>query len=341
VLSAISTGGGGAHGKYYFEVTMTRAPTQGSVEVCLGVCSATYPLYNTVDTSVNIAQGPQGLVWCIGTAAGNAFGSPTQPEGGGAATKGDVLAIAIDTTAKKVWFKDITAAGKWWGAGSGGAGGDPVAGTFGATYGVGGTSPITGSVYIVCGSAGGQYGTGFVPTPPTAVPTLGSAVSGALAATTYYVRTAYVATATNNRSFPSPRASRAVLINNVLTVTSPPAQTSCDRYDVYASSSVGDSFNETLQATVTLGNTWQEPDAGLVAGVDLPMPIATLNTGGSAFTGTLPTGYIAWDAAETLNPSDNSNLTLDTGNLRFYPLAAILGQNGPANMVRSVGKKAS
>lgn len=47
------------------------------------------------------------------------------------------------------------------------------------------------------------------------------------------------------------------------------------------------------------------------------------NLGGSAFIGTVPTGYIAWGASDTLNPADKSgSLTLSGGNLTWSSLGS-------------------
>jgi hypothetical protein len=67
---------------------------------------------------------------------------------------------------------------------------------------------------------------------------------------------------------------------------------------------------------------------------------ARVNFGATAFTGALPTGYAAWGATDTLNPDDNSNLTLSGGNLIATALREIAGTNVPQAIVRSRGKKA-
>jgi hypothetical protein len=63
----------------------------------------------------------------------------------------------------------------------------------------------------------------------------------------------------------------------------------------------------------------------------------TLNLGGSAFTGTVPTGYTAWGASDTLNPSDKSgSITLSGGDLTYSSVGAgnlsLVGQ-----LARSIG----
>lgn len=64
---------------------------------------------------------------------------------------------------------------------------------------------------------------------------------------------------------------------------------------------------------------------------------AVLNFGGSAFSGTVPTGYVAWGASDTLNPSDKSSvIVLSGGNLTLSSIGAgdlnIVGQ-----LARSIG----
>jgi hypothetical protein len=63
----------------------------------------------------------------------------------------------------------------------------------------------------------------------------------------------------------------------------------------------------------------------------------TMNFGGSAFTGAVPSGYIAWGASDTLNPSDTSgSLVLSGGNLTFSTIGSgDLGVVG--HLSRSIG----
>ena len=77
------------------------------------------------------------------------------------------------------------------------------------------------------------------------------------------------------------------------------------------------------------GGTTQRNDTNYGAG--------TLNLGGSAFVGTPPTGYVAWGAADTLNPSDKySGITLSGGNLTFSTSGAgDLASQG--RIVRTIG----
>lgn len=63
---------------------------------------------------------------------------------------------------------------------------------------------------------------------------------------------------------------------------------------------------------------------------------ATINLGGSAFTGTVPSGYVAWSAANTLNPSDASvKLVLSGGNLSVSSVGMGSLATYPAQLARS------
>lgn len=101
-----------------------------------------------------------------------------------------------------------------------------------------------------------------------AAPVLTDVASGALAGTTYYVKTTYLNT--YGETTASAESSRAVAINRVLKVTSPAVKSGATTYNVYVSTSAG---TETLQngAPIAIGTDWQEPDAGLIAGAALPV----------------------------------------------------------------------
>lgn len=98
-------------------------------------------------------------------------------------------------------------------------------------------------------------------------PVLASAVSGALGATTYFVKTTYVNAF--GETLASVEASLAVAANSVLVVDSPPALAGATGYNVYVSTATG---TETKQNTtaIAIGTNWQEPNTGLIAGAALP-----------------------------------------------------------------------
>jgi hypothetical protein len=73
---------------------------------------------------------------------------------------------------------------------------------------------------------------------------------------------------------------------------------------------------------------------------DVEYGSGTLNLGGSAFTGALPTDYVAWGVGDTLNPSDKSGaITLSGGNLTYSSVGSgdlfVAGQ-----LARSIGTHA-
>lgn len=115
---------------------------------------------------------------------------------------------------------------------------------------------------------------GVILTSPAA-PATGTTAGGTLAATTYYVKITYVNAL--GETLPSTETTQAALINTLLTVTSPAAQTGATGYNVYVSTATG---TETKQNTtpIAIGTPWTEPTTGLIAGDALP----TSNTTGNA-----------------------------------------------------------
>lgn len=109
-------------------------------------------------------------------------------------------------------------------------------------------------------------------TQPITAPTNGAltqTTSGALGATTYYVRSTWVTA--NGESLPSAETSLAVLANNVLNVAHPTgtAPANATGWNVYVSTSTG---TETKQNTtpIAVGSAWVEPNSGLITGAALP-----------------------------------------------------------------------
>lgn len=101
-----------------------------------------------------------------------------------------------------------------------------------------------------------------------AAPTLGSTSGGGFGQTNYYVVVTYITGA--GETLPSGEVEQVVLASNLLTVTSPIAQTGATSYNVYGSTSPG---AETLQnsSPIMLGTGWTEPSSGLVAGRGVPL----------------------------------------------------------------------
>ena len=123
--------------------------------------------------------------------------------------------------------------------------------------------------------------------------TLSSASAGALAATTYYVKTTWVTN--SGETLPSVETSLAVAANKVLHVanpSSPPA--GAIGWNVYISNTAGGGAGaETLQnggTPIGTGSIFTEPTSGLVAGAALPVANTTgwsVSTWGSATPGIL------------------------------------------------------
>lgn len=117
--------------------------------------------------------------------------------------------------------------------------------------------------------------------PLVPVPGLSSVAGGALAATTYFVRTTWVIQTQDgvqHESLPSNEDSLAVAANNLLRVASPLAVTmpfALTGWNVYIGQTKG---SETLQNStpIAIGTAWQEPTTGLVGGP--PPPASWGNT---------------------------------------------------------------
>jgi hypothetical protein len=164
--------------------------------------------------------------------------------------------------------------------------------------------------------------------PP--VPTLGSAVGGALGLTTYYVKTTYVDA--TGETVASPQSSLAVAALHLLTVASPAAPGGTNQgasgWNVYVSTSGG---AEELQnaSPIVMSMGWTEPAGGLVTGAPPP---ASDTTGWEVFDSFVPT-----PVAEMTYTAP----TLDTGyddELRVYSTqAAALGAAGESGAPASLG----
>ncbi len=145
-----------------------------------------------------------------------------------------------------------------------------------------------------------------VPPAPISAPTNGALTAtagGTLAATTYYVQSAWVTS--SGQTVGATATSLAVAVDDVLNVaapSSPPA--SATGWDVYVCQNSGASCtNETLQNTSPLGTTtaWVEPTTGLTTtGAATP----TTNTSGVSF---------ATDTTLTVSQSTASQATVTPG----------------------------
>lgn len=154
----------------------------------------------------------------------------------------------------------------------------PLGWTADKTFGLGGSliaSSTFGNSYYIQNDIGS----------PPATPSLSQTAGGSIAATTYFVKITYVDNA--GETLPSGEASLAVLVNNLLVVTSPSASGNASAYRVYVSTTTN---TETLQATVAIGTNWTEPTSGLVAGTN-PPGSTTLTSAGMLTQGAYQDAY--------------------------------------------------
>lgn len=153
--------------KFYFEVTIDSGGADGTsgYGVHFGIATSALVLNGTVATAINAAQANSqyGTFWNTRVDAGGTsgllgWGYPTRPGGlisGSAQANGDVFGIALDTTNKKIWAKNLTL-GSTWGGGVSEVG-DPTANAYGADFSAsGGMSPVTGAIFIICGCSHGS-----------------------------------------------------------------------------------------------------------------------------------------------------------------------------------------
>lgn len=151
-----------------------------------------------------------------------------------------------------------------------------------------------------------------IPTAGLSAPTNGaltSTVSGALGATTYYVKSAWVTK--SGVTLPAAETNLAVLANKVLNVAAPgSAPTGAIGWNVYVSNTAGGgSGSEKKQnaATIALGTPWVEPNSGLV-NLGVP-PVA--NTTGWTFSlwGTATPGILTFAGAPAAAVAITSDFT--------------------------------
>jgi hypothetical protein len=119
---------------------------------------------------------------------------------------------------------------------------------------------------------------------PPGPPVLGQVSGGGPGATVYYVKTTYVNA--RGETVGSGESSLAVLVGNVLTVTSPPvvlytvgptSTSGALAYNVYVSTSPGAETQQNA-SPIRVGTNWTEPGAGLVSGA--PPPTSSTAKGG-------------------------------------------------------------
>lgn len=116
---------------------------------------------------------------------------------------------------------------------------------------------------------------GSTPAPTNGA--LSATAGGALAATTYYVRSTWVGPW--GETLAATETSLAVALNNVLNVAAPanppPGATG---WNVYVSTATGTETKQNGATPIALGAAWVEPTTGLVAGAALPASVAATAT---------------------------------------------------------------
>jgi lysophospholipase L1-like esterase len=112
---------------------------------------------------------------------------------------------------------------------------------------------------------------------PPKTPVTGTAVSGALAGITAYVKLTFVSA--SGESLTSVEKSQVIPTNSVLTITSPQSfngnTPNVTGYNVYVAASSGAEVLQNGGTPVTIGTTWQEPNSGLVTGTAVPPTTST------------------------------------------------------------------
>ena len=164
---------------------------------------------------------------------------------------------------------------------------------------------ITAQTFVI--GTGQQLG--GTPTPsamlaPPPGPSTGSTVLGAIAATTYFVKTTYAAA--NGETLPSSESSRAVATNSVLTVTSPAATSGATGWYVYVSTATGTEKRQ--GGLIAIGTAYTEPTSNITTnGVVVPTT-NTATTGVATDVSTLQgmTSRVSLAFTLTNQPTDGS-----------------------------------
>lgn len=307
-LICLSTGGGAAKGKLYFEFTPTYLGGGGALgytfstpSVGAGFAGYDTPLFNVLTDAGNSLSTPNKSIFLF---------APTLPANGGlgaeAAVQGNVLGIAVDMTAKLVWVKNWSKGTGWNKAASPPQ--DPAAGTGGLSY---GSNITSGSSLYTMGVIGS--GQGGVPAP--AAPTLTAVASAGAPGGTVYVRIAYLdASGGGLASLPS---SITLAANFAAQVTAPgaPSYGTDGGYATFAGTSADACLMQNTLTTTASNANYQIPNTLVTGSAGAPYAKGTFNFGATSFTGTIPTGFSAWGATDTINSGDNSNLLLSNGSL--------------------------
>lgn len=335
----LSTGGGDAHGGYYFEVTLDYLGTGGhatydftGAQIAAGLAGEDAPLRSVIAHGDNVLSTPTKSIMAVWPGIPAGYGLFNE-----SGVQGKTIAFAVNTGTKLVWTKNLTDNIGW----NNGAGGtpDPATGVGGTSY----ASAFSTSAHLMCGIVSAE---GAMPAPPA--PTLTSVAQVSAPGGTFFVRTAYANA--SGGSLASKVSSLTVTAGNSVKVTSPAAPSydggaAVAGYAVYAGTSADDCELQNTGGTATaIGTDFTLANALVTGAATAPYAKATLNVGGSAFTGTLPSGFVAWGASDTLNSADCApSILLSGGNLVWSSEgASISGLLGfYIDIARSVSKKAA
>lgn len=162
-LVCSSTGATVSAGKYYFEVTLDVGGI-GADEgygIVVGFAGASATLFDTVLANVNLAQAASAQTNFTGPARTDVgvnlpgWGYPVRPTGCSPVNAtGQKIGVAINTVTKRIFWRNATTGSIW----NLDASVDPAtgAGTNQIDFSASGSSPITGSVYVLVGASLGN-----------------------------------------------------------------------------------------------------------------------------------------------------------------------------------------
>lgn len=164
IMTPVSAGKTLTAGKYYFEVTLDDGGI-GSDEgwgIVVGFGSSSAILFNTFLANVGIAQANAAQTNLLGAIRGDVsnlsgMGHPVVPVGCSPLTaNGQKIGLAINTIAKTIWWRNASTGSIW----NLDAAADPAtgAGVNIIDFSASGSSPITGSVFVIVGASLGNSG---------------------------------------------------------------------------------------------------------------------------------------------------------------------------------------